>query len=66
MRRAMRVVAGMMLVAVSGCGESSPSAPVDNIEKNVKSGQQMQTDLKDISKKNKDAADSANPLNKKP
>jgi hypothetical protein len=65
MRRAMMMVAGMMLVAVAGCGENSPSAPVDNIEKNVKSGQQMQTDLKDISKKNKDAA-RANPLNKKP
>ena len=65
MRRAMMVVAGVVLISITGCGESSPAAPVENIEKNIKTQQQMKTDLKDISNKNKDAADSANPLNKK-
>jgi hypothetical protein len=66
MRRAIVFCSVTLLFSLAGCGEdSSPSAPVDNIDKNVKTMHDMKSDLKDIAKKNKEAADAANPLNKK-
>jgi hypothetical protein len=65
MRRAMVLVGGVFLSVVSGCGENSPAAPVDNIQKNVNTKQEIKSDLKDIAKQHKDAADAANPLNRK-
>ena len=61
----LALTCGTLLLVASGCGDSSPSAPVDNIEKNIKTQQDMTTDLKAIGKKNKEEADAANPMNKK-